>query len=952
MANQEQNPPQQEQPFVAAKQVGFNLKDILLNTNNEVSLLYPKDNNKDHFKCVSDFISKCCLRKPFTRSPNMYKEYLAEFWYSARSLENSKVFFSILTGSGFQHLGMGKRFQQKELSERVSFLLVAFKAPKPSSNVKRVPQGTKPGAKPGHKKHSSSKQLFAMDSNPSHPPFSTPMDTGMHKEDQQATGGLTSLRVTSEERANPQLSSGTDPHVLADQTKSVSEGLETVLTQPITGKGASSIARQVEEEEASSTIKLEDLAKLVSNVEPNFKDLDSPEDDLVIVVDDSDEDKEDEVHPTPNAETDDTSSQKHKLELEKNKGEAESALLKAQTSFPNVKQLNELLVKSLKSEFSEILSTHDFSSSLPTKLKDLPSKFNDLTKELEDFTKTITSLTSQVAKLKTLQWELPVEFLVVPSQVEMVQANLKTLDALPSLLNNVTNALNQFAQAITSKKTGSDSEDKGKKALSSEDAKKESTDSNSDDETHVTGSMVEPSRTKKLKKFDFITKDGRHIHLTEEEINHQKKLEEDAKAEAAKQEREVRKADLVDLLGLEVVKKYYNDKLQYDKYCDKILNRRAISRITNCDVLTRKGPTTLKVYREDGTSEIIPNFKASYLHLGEWREVMKACPNRAGKGWETIYKQIGTRMDYIYTTKAKLGINLDIPLSQQDPLDKLNNLVNKKRKHADDIHDYFKANKRLKSSVQYKDHLPGTVLNEPVLCIGFPPYSFNYPTRRMTIEEMLDKFIVEGKREQEEMEIFIKEFRTSNELLLKERSNLLIKGVITRGGKMTSEAIRSKEINENGINKNKPPRFEQDVQEKPNDDGVESKSSALVQITKYAKYLKNLFTNKSNLEEACAETTNERCSAVLLNELPSKEKDPRSFTIPCQVLEIHKDAKDLAADHLSSIDNPHMEVVTEREIADKFFDKQLMVLKSKFKDDEPWYADFVNYIVGKVVPLN
>nr|GEW12919.1 hypothetical protein [Tanacetum cinerariifolium] len=41
-----------------------------------------------------------------------------------------------------------------------------------------------------------------------------------------------------------------------------------------------------------------------------------------------------------------------------------------------------------------------------------------------------------------------------------------------------------------------------------------------------------------------------------------------------------------------------------------------------------------------------------------------------------------------------------------DPLEKLNDLTNKKRKHADDIHDYFKENKRLKSSVEYGDHLP------------------------------------------------------------------------------------------------------------------------------------------------------------------------------------------------------------------------------------------------------
>ncbi|GJS67750.1 hypothetical protein Tco_0682315 [Tanacetum coccineum] len=33
------------------------------------------------------------FRKPFIRSPNMYKEYLAEFWYSAKALENSMIFF-------------------------------------------------------------------------------------------------------------------------------------------------------------------------------------------------------------------------------------------------------------------------------------------------------------------------------------------------------------------------------------------------------------------------------------------------------------------------------------------------------------------------------------------------------------------------------------------------------------------------------------------------------------------------------------------------------------------------------------------------------------------------------------------------------------------------------------------------------------------------------------------
>ncbi|GJU05134.1 hypothetical protein Tco_1121564 [Tanacetum coccineum] len=277
--------------------------------------------------------------------------------------------------------------------------------------------------------------------------------------------------------------------VLADFTYEANPGLsapnDSIPLQPVKGWKLSSLNLQQKREqalllymvikkrppllymveEASNTIKLEDLAKLVSQIHPGFKDLDSSKDDLVIIIDESDEDK-------PNAETKDTSvprssspgssqiqeltnqvlilqSQKHKLELEKNKAEAEATLLKAQPSFPNVEQLNELLVKSLQTEFSKILSSHDFSSSLPTDLKDLPSKFNELTEEikglkiqvheleiklpkelkeiptkLEDFTKTDTSLTSHVAELKTLY-----------------------------LLLNVTKTLNKFIEVLESVST-------------------------------------------------------------------------------------------------------------------------------------------------------------------------------------------------------------------------------------------------------------------------------------------------------------------------------------------------------------------------------------------------------------------------------------------------------------------------------------------------------------------
>nr|GEX78359.1 hypothetical protein [Tanacetum cinerariifolium] len=108
---------------------------------------------------------------------------------------------------------------------------------------------------------------------------------------------------------------------------------------------------------------------------------------------------------------------------------------------------------------------------------------------------------------------------------------------------------------------------------------------------------------------------------------------------------------LVDLLGIDVVTQYYNKKLLYDKYCDKMIKIKKRSKITNFDILTQKGLISLKVHREDGTSEVISNVKVSDLCLAEWREVVQACPDRKDKGWKTIYGLIKTRMEYLNQTK-------------------------------------------------------------------------------------------------------------------------------------------------------------------------------------------------------------------------------------------------------------------------------------------------------------
>nr|GEW72432.1 hypothetical protein [Tanacetum cinerariifolium] len=196
----------------------------------------------------------------------MYKEYLAKFWYSAKDLENSKVFFSIHIGGIFREVGVntfrnaiGAHYlphsseyveppsidvvrqwfpmigYEKELGAQSGHKMPLTYSKQPFVSNKEATKGryskAPTGFKIGHskkRKESSS----AIDSNPSQPLVSTHVDTGIHKEDQQATGGITSLKVTSKARANPQLSS---------------------------------VASQIEEE-TSSTTKLEDFTKTVTSL--------------------------------------------------------------------------------------------------------------------------------------------------------------------------------------------------------------------------------------------------------------------------------------------------------------------------------------------------------------------------------------------------------------------------------------------------------------------------------------------------------------------------------------------------------------------------------------------------------------------------------------------------------------------------------------------------------------
>ncbi|GJY94516.1 hypothetical protein Tco_0510877 [Tanacetum coccineum] len=86
--------------------VEFTFEEIAFTTNNEVALLYPSHLNQEYFKDVSHFISKCCLKEAFTRAPTQYKEYLSEFWYTAKTLPDSKIKVSTPTGEVRGEIGI------------------------------------------------------------------------------------------------------------------------------------------------------------------------------------------------------------------------------------------------------------------------------------------------------------------------------------------------------------------------------------------------------------------------------------------------------------------------------------------------------------------------------------------------------------------------------------------------------------------------------------------------------------------------------------------------------------------------------------------------------------------------------------------------------------------------------------------------------------------------------
>ncbi|GJT58971.1 hypothetical protein Tco_1002504 [Tanacetum coccineum] len=580
--------PESPNPFLLADQVEFFFEEIAFSTNNEVPLLYPSHLNSDHFRKVLDFISKCCLKEAFTRAPTQYKEYLSEFWYTAKTLNDSKIWVSTPTGGIRGDIGIntfrnalrahylphssGKIGGLDQISNKDATILyclanevkvdyakliwedIIHKLNK-ITREKVIPyprfislllEYMMPKYENEELTINPTQSSLAKDKSLSHPSPPTLVVGEMHKEAQQAAGGPTSLGATNEEGAHPQLSSGSNPSVLVDKTKSAGDGLKTAHTD----------SHESEEED-------------VDKEEPQDTSHDMPEDTS--------------VPPPPSPK----STQLQEL------------MAQARPSYPDVNQLTTLLVTSLKPELSKLLASHKFASCLLTELKELPLKFTELSGEikelkqhvkdmdielhgdlkeiptkLETFTSTIFSLTSQVAEPKDIQWELPAELQALPVLVSSVQKQLKTLDSLPSLYNKVTKTLNRFATVV-----------ENALAAMTKDVPSAG---------QATASPAEGEKNNKYAKTNL-------------------------------------KDELVHLLGTNVVTQYCNKKLLFDKYCDKMLKRKKSPKITNCEVLTKKGPITLNIYKEDGYEEVISNLKFESLKFLQ-RQLFRSLDR-----WEGIF---------------------------------------------------------------------------------------------------------------------------------------------------------------------------------------------------------------------------------------------------------------------------------------------------------------------------
>ncbi|GKE14433.1 hypothetical protein Tco_1422010 [Tanacetum coccineum] len=369
---------------------------------------------------------------------------------------------------------------------------VAFQAPKTTHQADKLkPEGTKPGAKTGQRKKSTPLTMnnplskLEVTKNASLSKKATESQTGHSKRKKKSD--------TAKEKNLSQPSASTlvvielhresikQPDMMLQQILQLKLILDNMPLRIYYLNNKATSAEQEfntfaeitqSSDEVDEEIKLEDLSLLVKDIGNVAMNLDSLGDDQPFLA--SSEDEE-EIQTEANAKTKDNSVCKPPLS-------PKSIMIQELSTQVLLLQSHNIMLEKEKAA-AELLTTHDFSASLLTELKELSSKVSKINKAVGDLKKYVekqeikvpcdlkvlpekleelqssVSVLTLVVALENIKLDLLAGLLALPEQVSSINvqlSKLKVLDALPSLLNKVTKALDRFATTIesTSHKAG------------------------------------------------------------------------------------------------------------------------------------------------------------------------------------------------------------------------------------------------------------------------------------------------------------------------------------------------------------------------------------------------------------------------------------------------------------------------------------------------------------------
>ncbi|GJZ25715.1 hypothetical protein Tco_0569968 [Tanacetum coccineum] len=567
--------------------VDFTFDEITFTINNEVALLYPSHPNQECFKDVLDFINKCCLKEAFTRSPTQYKEYLSEFWYTVKTLADFKVWVSTPAGGIRGEIGYNGEIGEKGTLKKSCL------SPRWRLLMGQIIQCL--GGKIGGLYQISNKdatilyclaneltinptQVFSVHNltlkpnQPEEPPFTDHMKA------------IYNLDVHVDSKApKPSSQSEEVPQGKNPGAKMVGEMHKEA--QQVAG-GPTSLGATSEEGAHPQLSSGSNLSVLVDKTKSTRDGLKTAHTDSGV----NEESRADDISLKAKLEylsnilkdtrsaffTPDSPPDESIILLDESEEEEEIARNKDTKSTSHDFQKEELEQAKAKAKEKVALikakpsypDINQLTKLLVTSLKPELSKLlalhdfaSCLPTELKELPSKIVGLSGEIKELKKhvrdIEIKFPRDLKEIPTyQVSLVQEKLKILDSLPSLLCKVTDTLNRFATMVenASGATSMNVPSAGKSTVSPAEGEKNTKDA------------------------DTNLKDERYLE---------------------------------DFL----MTQYYTKKLLFDKYCDKMLKRKKSPKITKSEVLIKKGHITLKIYKEEGSDEVISNLKFESMKL-------------------------------------------------------------------------------------------------------------------------------------------------------------------------------------------------------------------------------------------------------------------------------------------------------------------------------------------------